>query len=90
MTEIVWYMATHSYWGQDRPWQLQTLHAEAFPLVLVTVHKSCSASDLATRVSPATCDPEFLEAYDLDTSLGICFCCPIRPIMPALNVTYKY
>lgn len=56
-------MATHSYWGQDRPWQLQTLHAEASQFVLVTVDKPGSAIDLLTWVLPARCDLEILEDY---------------------------
>lgn len=62
MTQIVWYIAAHSYWGQDRPWQLQSLRAEAFPMVLVTVDKPGSASNSPTRVVPAICDPEILES----------------------------
>lgn len=63
MTEIVWYMATYSYWGQDRPWQLQTLHAEACPLVLVTVDKPCSASDFGNTGIP--CNVGFRDSRSL-------------------------
>lgn len=88
MTEIVQYMVTHSYWGQDRPWQLQTLHAEAFPVVLVTFDKPGSTSGLPTRVLPAMRDLEVLETHRSNVSnrsnvsVGVLFLRPIRHICP--------
>lgn len=76
MTEIVRYIIAHSYWGRDRPWQLQTLHAEACPLVLVTVDTPCSASDLPAWVLPAIRDLEILETQ-VERLLWVCFCCPV-------------
>lgn len=78
MTEIVWYIAAHSYWGRDRPWQLWKLHAEAFPVVLVTVDKPGSASNLSTRVLPAMRDLEFLETHKWSASLMAFLFCLIQ------------
>lgn len=46
MTEVVWYMPHAFVLGvKTGLGKLQTLHAEAFPFVLVTVDRPGSASD---------------------------------------------